>query len=290
MSLLATRFAPSPTGLLHLGHAASALLAYEWAKKQGASFHLRIEDIDRTRCKPEFEAAIFEDLHWLGLRWQTPVIRQSDHLANFTAALEKLHDQKVLYRCFLTRREVLSQSLSAPHGPGFIYLGAKTQIPPQQEAELLQQQKPFAWRLSLARAKAVLGNSWEKLHWLETGCGPDGQTGIIQAKPDQLGDVILARKDINTSYHLAVTHDDAAQGITHVIRGQDLFESTHIHVLLQALLKLPTPTYCHHGLLLGADGNRLAKRDGAASLRQLRVSGLNAKDVRKMAQIQVNHP
>ncbi len=285
MSQYSTRFAPSPTGLLHLGHAASALFAFSWARKQGAKFHLRIEDIDHTRCKPEFEAAIFEDLHWLCLQWENPVRRQSNHMAEYENTLKNLQSMGLVYRCFLTRSEVLATSLQAPHGAPKIYFGPKKQLSEDEEQYLLQQKKPFAWRLSLARARDQLGDDWQQLCWLETGSAPDGQSGHIRARPELLGDVVLARKDIQTSYHLAVTHDDAKQCISHVIRGQDLFESTHIHVLLQVLLGWPTPTYYHHGLLLDDRGERLAKRDGSTSLRSLRATGLSPQEVQKMAVI-----
>ncbi|MBL1431658.1 MAG: tRNA glutamyl-Q(34) synthetase GluQRS [Robiginitomaculum sp.] len=274
-----TRFAPSPTGYLHLGHAASALIAVNWAQDNSADFVLRIEDIDQTRCRPEFEAAIYEDLHWLGLNWQQPVRRQSEHLVAYQGALSELQKQGLLYRCFLTRREVMAEINHAPHGIVDVYTGPNKHLSASQETELLEQEKPFAWRLSLSKAKEVLGDLWHDLEWLETG---SGQSGLIKAKPEILGDVILARKDISTSYHLAVTHDDALQNISHIIRGQDLFDSTHIHVLLQVLLGLPTPIYHHHPLITDKEGRRLAKRDGSKSLQELRKSGISAAQVRGM--------
>ena len=274
-----TRFAPSPTGHLHLGHAASALIAANWAHANSADFVLRIEDIDQTRSRPEFEAAIYEDLHWLGLNWQQPVRRQSEHLLDYQLALSELQKQGLLYRCFLTRREVMAEINHAPHGVIDVYSGPNKHLSETQEAELLEQEKPFAWRLSLARAKEVLGKLWHDLEWLETG---SGQSGLIKAEPEVLGDVILARKDISTSYHLSVTHDDALQNISHIIRGQDLFDSTHIHVLLQVLLGLPTPIYHHHPLITDKEGRRLAKRDGSKSLQELRKSGISAAQVRGM--------
>jgi len=281
----ATRFAPSPTGLLHLGHAASAFHAFEWAKREGARFVLRVEDIDFTRCQPKWEAAMLEDLRWLGLVWEMPVRRQSDHLPDYERALQTLRDAGLLYRCFLTRKEVMAQSMSAPHGAGQVYFGPREPLSAQHERDQLDSGKPFAWRLSLKRAQDYLEKSWNDLEWLETGHGDDQRPKRIKANPALVGDVILARKDIQTSYHLAVTHDDALQQITHIIRGEDLFESTHIHVLLQALLGLPTPQYHHHGLLQDEAGRRLAKRAGSASLRDLREAGLPAEAVRKMAHL-----
>ncbi|MCF6293033.1 MAG: tRNA glutamyl-Q(34) synthetase GluQRS [Robiginitomaculum sp.] len=277
-----TRFAPSPTGYLHLGHAASALIAANWAKANSADFVLRIEDIDQTRCRPEFETAIYDDLHWLGLNWQQPVRRQSEHLLDYQLALSELQKQGLLYRCFLTRREVMAEINQAPHGIIDVYSGPSKHLSATQEAELLEQEKPFAWRLSLSKAKEVLGKLWHDLEWLETG---SGQSGLIKAEPEVLGDVILARKDISTSYHLSVTHDDALQNITHIIRGNDLFESTHTHVLLQVLLGLPTPIYHHHALITDEQGKRLAKRDGAKSLRELRENGISAEQVRDMVRL-----
>lgn len=285
MTTSCTRFAPSPTGYLHLGHGASALLAMAWARQNNAKFILRIEDIDRQRCRKNFESAIFEDLDWLGLRWVQPVRRQSDHLDEYGKALSRLIANGLLYRCFLTRREVMAEIDRAPHGMGQVYHRPDTPPDPNHQQDLLEQGKSFAWRLSLARAREYLGAQWDDLHWHETGTGPNQQSGLIRAEPNLLGDVILARKDIASSYHLAVTHDDGAQNISQIIRGQDLFDSTHIHVLLQALMGLPTPDYMHHGLLRDQSGKRLAKRDGANSLRALRNLGVSADQVRAMAQL-----
>jgi glutamyl-Q tRNA(Asp) synthetase len=285
MSQRITRFAPSPTGLLHAGHAASALLAFDWAQKSGAEFLLRIEDIDQTRCKPEFTKAIFEDLHWLGLHWPQPVWIQSTHMADYAGALEILGEQGLLYPCFLTRKQVMAEITRAPHNRGQVYRGPDQPRNAGQEKQQIKSGKPFAWRLSLSRARQKLGTAWDELHWQETGAGPKGETGRIAARPELLGDVILARKEILTSYHLSVTLDDAAQGITHVIRGKDLFESTHVHVLLQALLGLPTPIYHHHGILRDEEGIRLAKRGGALSLRALRESGMTPDQVREQARL-----
>jgi glutamyl-Q tRNA(Asp) synthetase len=270
-----TRFAPSPTGYLHRGHAFSALAAYQAAQAAGGRCLLRLEDIDATRCRPEYAAAIFEDLAWLGLAWETPVRRQSEHLADFHAAIETLRERGLAYRCFKTRKEI--DIGRAPHEPAVAYVGAP--LPAAEETERLARGEAFAWRLSLAAARQALGG-FGGLSFLEEGTGPDGESGLIQARPEIAGDIVLARKDVGVAYHLAVVHDDALQGVTHVIRGQDLFEAAHIQRLLQALLGYPTPTYRHHGLLVGPDGKRYAKRDKAQTLRELRVAGMSAADLR----------
>jgi len=267
-----TRFAPSPTGYLHRGHAFSALTAYAAVREAGGRFALRIEDIDATRCRPEFEAAICEDLTWLGLAWETPVRRQSEHLADYQAALEGLEADGLLYRCFRTRREVAEAMASAPHGPMEVFRGAP--LPAEEEAARLAADEPFAWRLSLDAAARKLGG-FGALTFPEEG------EGEVAARPELGGDVVLARKDVGVAYHLAVVVDDALQGISHVIRGRDLFEATHVQRLLQALLDLPTPVYRHHRLLTGPDGRRFAKRDGAQTLRSLREQGMSAADLRK---------
>jgi glutamyl-Q tRNA(Asp) synthetase len=274
-----TRFAPSPTGYLHKGHAFSALTAHAAARAAGGRFLLRIEDIDGSRCRPAFEAAILEDLAWLGIEWEAPVRRQSEHLADYGAALDRLRARGLLYRCFRTRREVLDEIGRAPHGPQEAFRGAA--LPPDEEARRLEAGEPFAWRLSLEAARRALGEAaWAALAFDEAGAGPDGEHGRIPARPDRLGDVVLARKDVGVAYHLAVVVDDALQGVTDVIRGQDLFEAAHVQRLLQVLLDLPTPRYRHHGLLLGPDGRRLAKRDKAETLRALRERGVTAEAVR----------
>ena len=270
-----TRFAPSPTGYLHRGHAYSALTAYRAAQEAGGRFLLRIEDIDATRSRPEYEAAILEDLAWLGLGWETPVRRQSAHLPEYHAAIEALRVRGLVYRCFKTRKEI--DIGRAPHEPQAPYVGAPPS--PDEEAERLARGEPFAWRLSLAAARETLGG-FEALTFVEEGAGPNGETGLIRARPELAGDIVLARKDVGVAYHLAVVHDDALQGVTHVIRGHDLFEAAHIQRLLQALLGLPTPTYRHHGLLVGPDGKRYAKRDKAQTLRELRAAGVSAEALR----------
>lgn len=275
----ATRFAPSPTGRLHRGHAFSALTAWQAAKAAGGRSVLRIEDIDPTRCRPEFEAGIYEDLTWLGLDWETPVRRQSDHLADYAAVVEALEGRGLLYRCFRTRKEILDAIGDAPHGPAE---GARPGPHPlEEEARFLAEERPFAWRLSLDRAKEALGGAaWDALSFVEEGSGPDGETGVVKARPETAGDVVLARKDAGTAYHLAVTHDDALQGISHVIRGQDLFEATHIQRLIQALMDWPAPVYRHHRLLAGPDGRRYAKRDRSVTLAELREGGLTPEALR----------
>jgi glutamyl-Q tRNA(Asp) synthetase len=273
-----TRFAPSPTGYLHRGHAFSALTAFEAAQDASGRFLLRIEDIDRTRCRPQFEQAIYDDLAWLGLSWESPVRRQSDHMADYGAALRDLSERGLTYRCFKTRREVAEAIESAPHGAMEAYRGEP--LAPAEEAARLAAGEPYAWRLSLAAAERALGG-FGGLTFVEEGAGPEGEAGLIQARPELGGDVVLARKDVGVAYHVAVVHDDALQGVTHVIRGQDLFEATHVQRLLQALLALPTPVYRHHRLLTGPDGRRFAKRDRAETLRELRARGMTAADLRK---------
>lgn len=277
--MFTTRFAPSPTGRLHKGHAFSALTAWTAAQEAGGGLILRIEDIDPTRCRPEFEAAIVEDLEWLGLDWQPQVRRQSDHLADYTAVVDDLGAKGLTYRCFRTRKQILDAIGNAPHGPEEAACPGPHQ--PDEEAELLAQGLPFAWRLSLNHARDYLGETrWKGLGFIEEGQGPDQQTGWIHAHPEGAGDVVLARKDAGTAYHLAVTHDDALQGVTHVIRGQDLFEATHIQCLLQDLMGWPRPRYRHHRLVTGPDGRRYAKRDGSVTLKALREGGLTASALR----------
>ncbi len=264
MSEIVTRFAPSPTGLLHLGHALSAIQAHDRARTAGGRFLLRIEDIDGARSREAFVAAIERDLHWLGLAWDGPVLRQSLRLDAYAAALGQLRAQGLLYPCFCTRAEIAA-SLSAPHGDaGPRYPGTCRHLPEAERARRLAGEH-HAWRLDMAAAITRIGPlSWH-----------DELAGTVTALPGAQGDVILARKDAPASYHLAVTVDDAAQGITHVVRGRDLFDATHVHRLLQALLDLPVPVYRHHGLVAGADGRRLAKRDRAPTLSDLRSGGLD---------------
>jgi glutamyl-Q tRNA(Asp) synthetase len=279
-----TRFAPSPTGRLHLGHAWSALLAHDAARAAGGAFLLRIEDIDATRCRPEFTDGIFEDLAWLGLSWPTLVRRQSEHMADYALALDRLRALGVVYRCFLTRREIAEQSLGAPHGvgegpDGIVYRGPLVHMSHDEEELRLARGDPFAWRLSIRYSQDLLGEEFSRLVFVERDAGSNVEHNVT-AHPESLGDVILARKDTPASYHLCVVHDDALQGVTHIIRGEDLRPSTHIHVLLQRLLGLPTPVYMHHRLIVGLDGKRFAKRDGSVTLAALRAQGLSPADIR----------
>ena len=277
--MFATRFAPSPTGRLHKGHAFSALTAWSAAREAGGRFLLRIEDIDPTRCRPEFEAAIFEDLAWLGLDWETPVRRQSEHLADYAAVIDALGARGLLYRCFRTRKDILDAIGDAPHGPAeAVRPGPHA---PEDEARLLAEGRPYAWRLSLDRAREALSDAaWNSLSFIEEGAGPDGETGLVRAHPETAGDVVLARKDAGTAYHLAVAHDDALQGVTHVVRGLDLFEAAHIQRLIQTLMGWPAPVYRHHRLLTGPDGRRYAKRDQSVTLAELRAAGLTPEALR----------
>jgi glutamyl-Q tRNA(Asp) synthetase len=274
-----TRFAPSPTGRLHRGHAFSALTAWRAAREAGGRFVLRIEDIDPTRCRPEFEAAILEDLNWLGLDWDGPVRRQSEHLAAYAAVIEDLNGRGLLYRCFRTRKDILDAIGDAPHGP--VEAARPGPHPADEEAALLAEGRAFAWRLSLDRARETLGEAaWAALAFFEEGRGPAGEHGRIKVRPETAGDAVLARKDAGAAYHVAVTHDDALQGVTHVIRGEDLFEATHVQALIQTLMGWPAPVYRHHRLLLGPDGKRYAKRDRSVTLAELRAGGLDARTLR----------
>ena len=275
-----TRFAPSPTGYLHLGHAYSALLAFEVVWREKGVFVLRIEDIDPVRCKPEFATAIVEDLKWLGLLWPEPVRYQSEHIKDYTAALDILREKGVLYPCFCTRREVAEEAAGAGHAPhmaeqgpeGVVYAGTCRNLSPAARAEKLAQHKTANWRLDMAKAQAMVGT----LRWR------DRIKGEVEARPQDFGDVVLARKDVPTSYHLSATVDDHLQGITLVTRGQDLLRATDIHRVLQALLGYDTPEYFHHPLLLDETGKRFAKRDKAVTLRALQAEGKSALDVMAM--------
>jgi glutamyl-Q tRNA(Asp) synthetase len=274
---IVTRFAPSPTGRLHLGHAYSALFAHHAAQETGGRFLLRIEDIDRARCRAEFEAGIFEDLAWLGLAWETPVRRQSDHLDDYRAAFDRLHEAGYLYPCFCSRKEIqaeIARSAGAPQGPeGPLYPGTCRPLPASERVLRITEGRPYALRLDVAAGLAKTG----PLTWR------DLDRGIILAAPELLGDVVLGRRDAPASYHLAVTLDDAIQGVSLVTRGEDLLAATHIHRLLQALLDLATPAYRHHRLLTNDKGERLAKRDGALTVAALREAGRTATEIRMMA-------
>ncbi len=272
-----TRFAPSPTGYLHLGHVRSALEGWRAARQARGRFLLRLEDIDQTRCRDDYAAAIVEDLAWLGLDWDGSIRRQSEHLANYQAALDRLEAEGLLYPCFCTRREIQAEIVragSAPQGKaGAVYPGTCRQLGAAERARRRAASPSYALRLDVAAALKRTG----PLVWSE-----DGRR--INADPAASGDVVLARKEVPTSYHLAVTVDDALQGITLVTRGADLFAATHIHRLLQELLGLPTPRYRHHPLLTDAQGRRLAKRDDALSVRAMRAAGMSAAEVLGAAQ------
>jgi len=269
-----TRFAPSPSGRLHKGHAYSALLAYRAAQKAGGRFLLRIEDIDLTRCRPEYIDGIYEDLAWLGLTWELPVRVQSQHFSDFKTAMTQLRAMGLVYPCFCTRKDIqteIANAERAPHGPdGPIYPRLCHGKSTDEQKGLIASGKARAWRLDLPKALEHIGVAPV---WF------DEIKGDITATPEELGDVVLARKDTPTSYHLSVVIDDALQGITHVVRGQDLYHATHIHVVLQRLLGLPSPTYYHHGLLLDAKGERFAKRNKSATLQFLRKSGVSAEQL-----------
>jgi glutamyl-Q tRNA(Asp) synthetase len=279
------RFAPSPNGYLHLGHAFSAMLNSDLARQSGGRFLLRIEDIDPTRCRSEFEDAIDEDLAWLGLSWENPVRRQSEHFAEYRAALEKLVALGLVYPAFESRAEIVrliaEQEKRAPwpRDPDGapLYPGTARPLHLEQRARLMQSGVPYALRLDMAAACARAG----PLNWIEHGGGPQGERGTVAADPAAWGDVILARKETPTSYHLAVVVDDALQGVTEVVRGQDLFWSTSVHRLLQQLLGLPQATYRHHPLIRDAAGRKLSKSTDATGLRELRAAGVTPAEIRR---------
>jgi glutamyl-Q tRNA(Asp) synthetase len=277
-----TRFAPSPSGALHLGHAYSAKLNYDFAIENGGEFILRIEDIDHLRCKTEYENSIFVDLHWLGLKWPTPVRRQSDHFEDYAAALKILSDKGLLYPCFCTRkdiREEINESTRAPHmgskmGPeGLIYPGICRHLTDKEKEEKMNEGIPHAMRIDLKKALSLVN---EPLYWT------DLRTGTQKAEPELMGDVVLARKDFPTSYHLSVVVDDDIQKITHIIRGGDLYYASHFQRLLQYLLNLKPVTYDHHPLLKTKDGNRLAKRDKSITINSIRESSKTPVDLGAM--------
>jgi glutamyl-Q tRNA(Asp) synthetase len=280
------RFAPSPNGYLHLGHAYSALLNYDLARRAGGRMLLRIEDIDTMRCKPEFETAIVQDLAWLGIEWETPVRRQSEHLDVYRDAVEKLAAQGLVYPAFESRSEIAKLVAQReaegpwPRDPDGapLYPGTAKLLSPSERTRLIDSSVPYALRLDMAAARARAG----KLAWIEQGEGPNGETGAVTAQPQAWGDVILARKETPTSYHLSVVIDDALQGVTDVARGQDLFWSTSVHRLLQQLLDLRAPAYRHHRLVLDAAGTKLAKSTLATGLRELRAAGATAANIRRL--------
>lgn len=276
-SAIVTRFAPSPTGYLHLGHAHAARIAWTRAREAGGRFLLRIENIDATRARPEYEAAILEDLHWLGLDWDGPVRRQQDHLADYAAVLEGLRARDLLYPCFCTRADIareVAASGQAPHGPdGLLYPGTCADLPEEAAAARVAAGEAHAWRLRTARAAREAG----PLTYEEEG------HGSITCDPCAFGDVVLARKDCPGSYHLCVCHDDARQGVTLVTRGEELRAATHLHRLIQALMGWPAPLYAHHPLLTDAEGRKLSKREGALSLKTLREAGFGPAEAFRRA-------
>ena len=281
------RFAPSPNGYLHLGHALSALLNADMARAAGGRLLLRIEDIDTARCRPEYETAIQEDLGWLELAWETPVRRQSEHYDDYRAALGRLEAMGLVYPSFESRadiarlvaaKEAIAPWPRDPDGAP-LYPGDAKNTSVQDRQRHIDAGEPYALRLDMAAAIARAG----KLTWSETGAGPNGETGTVAADPAAWGDVVLARKETPTSYHLAVVVDDAAQGISEVVRGRDLFHATAVHRLIQALLGLPQPRYHHHRLVLDADASKLSKSSQSTGLRELRARGASPADIRRLA-------
>jgi glutamyl-Q tRNA(Asp) synthetase len=278
--MIVTRFAPSPTGYLHLGHAFAAITAYDTAKRQGGRFLLRIEDIDMSRCRLEFEQAIYEDLAWLELRWEQPVLRQSERFTAYRATLAQLQSQGLLYPCFCTRAEIaaeIARSTEAPHGPeGAPYPGTCRKLSGSDLKERVESGTPYALRLNVQKAAELAG----ALQFEEHGSGRNGEHGTIAVNPLLFGDIVLARKDAPASYHLAAVVDDAFQGVTLVTRGNDLFAATYVQRLLQNLLDLPMPAYAHHQLLLDEQGRKFSKRNRGVTLRDLRANGVMPEKVR----------
>lgn len=280
------RFAPSPNGELHLGHAFSALFTWHAAQAAGGRFLLRIEDIDLARARPEYERGIRADLAWLGLTWDEPARRQSEHFADYRAALARLEAAGLVYPCFATRREIADAAgPRAPRDPdgAIVYPGLWRGAPARRVRTRIAAGAPFALRLDMAGALAEVARmGLPPLGFVEEGEGPAGESGAVAAAPAAWGDVVIARKEVPASYHLAVVVDDALQGVTHVTRGQDLFHATSLHRLLQALLGLPAPRYRHHRLVRDAHGRKLAKSAGDTSLRQLREAGASVADIRAL--------
>lgn len=280
------RFAPSPNGYLHLGHAYSALLNFDLARERGGKLLLRIEDIDATRCRPEYEAAIYEDLAWLGIAWETPVRRQSGHFAAYRDAIDKLSAQGLIYPGFESRAEIArlvearEKAAPWPRDPDGapLYPGTAKSLSPAERQKRMASSAPFALRLDMEAAIARAG----RLTWIEQGGGPAGETREVAARPEAWGDVILARKETPTSYHLSVVIDDALQGVTEIVRGEDLFWSTSVHRLLQQLLDMPQPLYRHHRLIRDEAGQKLSKSTQATGLRELRAAGASAADIRRL--------
>jgi glutamyl-Q tRNA(Asp) synthetase len=278
------RFAPSPNGYLHLGHALSALIDFEMARALGGRFLLRIEDIDTTRCRPDFEQAIYDDLAWLGIEWEQPVRRQSENLDAYARALKKLEAEGLIYPSFESRAEIarhIAQHSGAPwpHDPDGspLYPGMGKQLAPDERARRIAAGEPYALRLDMDAALKRTG----ALTWVEIGADPKQDHETLMAEPQAWGDVVLARKDTPTSYHLSVVIDDALQAVTHVVRGQDLYQATSVHRVLQTLLGLPPPLYHHHRLILDAEGHKLSKSTQATALRELRQKGVTPADIRR---------
>lgn len=286
------RFAPSPNGRLHLGHAYSALYAAEKAVELGGRFLLRIEDIDVGRCRPEFVEGIYQDLEWLGLTWETPVRRQSQHFPDYEVALKQLRDLDVVYPCFATRREIERTIAESgidterwPRDPdgALLYPGIYKDISTKERSRLMWEGRTYAWRLDTEKAiELAIKKSGGPITFNELEGSPFGDTGIQQIEPELFGDVVVARKDVPTSYHLSVVVDDALQNITHVTRGRDLYPATYIHRLLQLLLGLPEPLYCHHRLIEDETGRRLSKSAKDLGLKDLREGGITPADIRQM--------
>lgn len=280
------RFAPSPNGFLHLGHAYSALLNFDRARETGGRLLLRIEDIDATRCRPEFEAAISEDIAWLGIAWEMPVRRQSEHLADYRAALDELSALGLVYPAFESRAEI-ARLVAAREADGPwprdpdgapLYPGDAKSLSVDERTRLIASGAPYALRLDMQAARRRAAG----LSWHEHGEGPDGERGIVPARPEAWGDVILARKETPTSYHLSVVVDDALQGVSEVVRGQDLFHATAVHRLLQVLLGLPAPVYRHHRLIRDDAGRKLSKSSRSTGLRELRAAGITPAGIRQL--------
>jgi glutamyl-Q tRNA(Asp) synthetase len=280
------RFAPSPNGYLHLGHAYSALLNFDLARQHGGTFLLRIEDIDGTRCRPEFEAAIYEDLAWLGIAWQTPVRRQSDHFPVYREAIARLSQRGLVYPAFESRSQI--EQLVAirdaaggwPRDPDGapLYPGTAKADTASEREEIVRSGRPYALRLDVT---ASIREAAAPIAWTEQGAGPLGETGAMTAQPEAWGDVVIARKDVPASYHVCVVIDDALQGVNHVVRGHDLFWATSLHRLLQELLDLPAPVYRHHGLIFDEAGHKLSKSTQATALRDLRSAGVTVAEIRR---------
>ena len=282
------RFAPSPNGELHLGHARSALLNQHLARETGGRFLLRIEDIDLERCTPEYETGIYRDLAWLGIAWEEPVRRQSEHFADYAAALERLKKDGLVYPAFMSRGEVRDHIADLgpqrwPRDPDGapLYPDIDRGLSRRERVRRIASGAQHAWRLDMNAALEGIGSN---LSWKEEGAGPNGESGEVAARPHDWGDVILARSDTPASYHLAVVVDDALQGITHVVRGRDLFHATAVHRVLQELLGLPAPVYRHHALIADADGRKLSKSRRDTGIRVLRDAGVTTDEVRRMAE------